>query len=243
MQDPEYNRIAKEYARDADLRDDRTTILVPTAKEYCGDLTGKSVLDLACGSGFFTRLLKEWGAKEVVGVDISSEEITMARDQEAVQPLEIRYEVGNVAEPLQLGEFDVIFAGFLFHYAANVEELQQMANTVAGSLKASGALVAFNENPEKPVHDGIQYGVAVEALGPIKDGVKIRRTHYENGKQMFSFEHYHYTKEAYERVLQRAGFQDIRWPDFVIAETATNPAAWQLYATDFSIRPLLATKS
>ena len=30
-----------------------------------------TVLDLACGDGFYTRLLKEAGARELTGVDIS----------------------------------------------------------------------------------------------------------------------------------------------------------------------------
>ncbi|MEH1913482.1 class I SAM-dependent methyltransferase [Nostoc sp.] len=38
-----------------------------------GDVAGKSILDLACGEGFFTRLLKQNGAARLVGVDISSE--------------------------------------------------------------------------------------------------------------------------------------------------------------------------
>ena len=37
-----------------------------------GDLTGLAVLDLACGDGMGTRLLKRWGADRVVGVDIST---------------------------------------------------------------------------------------------------------------------------------------------------------------------------
>lgn len=243
MQNPEYDRIANEYARDAELRDDRAAVLVPTARYYCGDLTGKTVLDLACGSGFFTRLLQQWGAKEVTGVDISGEEIALARDQEVVQPLGIQYEVGNVSESLALGEFDLAFAGFLFHYAATTSELVQMAKTVASSLKPGGKLIAFSENPEKPVHAGVQYGVQVEALGPIADGVKIRRTHYENGKALFSFEHHHYEKATYERALQQAGLQDIRWPPFTLSEqAAVNADYWQSYITDFSIRPLLAVK-
>lgn len=45
------------------------------AKSVCKD---KKVLDLACGEGYGSFLLSEWGAKEVIGVDISKESINNA---------------------------------------------------------------------------------------------------------------------------------------------------------------------
>ena len=38
-----------------------------------GPLDGKRVLDLACGFGIYTQLLKQHGAAQVIGVDISPE--------------------------------------------------------------------------------------------------------------------------------------------------------------------------
>ena len=38
-----------------------------------GDVKDQTILDLACGSGDFTRQMKENGANAVVGVDISEE--------------------------------------------------------------------------------------------------------------------------------------------------------------------------
>merc|ERR1719352_456236 len=40
----------------------------------CGatGLRGKSVLDLACGNGYYSRMIKEKGAERVHGVDLSS---------------------------------------------------------------------------------------------------------------------------------------------------------------------------
>jgi len=36
-----------------------------------GNISNKDVLDLGCGYGYLTRYLKIWGAKEVLGVDVS----------------------------------------------------------------------------------------------------------------------------------------------------------------------------
>jgi SAM-dependent methyltransferase len=58
-----------------------------------GALDGKSVLDLACGFGFYTRLLKQHGAAQVLGVDISPEMIHLAYQQEQAAPLGITYQI------------------------------------------------------------------------------------------------------------------------------------------------------
>lgn len=51
-----------------------------------GGLEGKRVLDVACGVGFYTRLLKQRGAAQVLGVDISPEMIRLADQQEQAEP-------------------------------------------------------------------------------------------------------------------------------------------------------------
>lgn len=45
------------------------------AKPY---VAGKRVLDIACGEGYGSKLLKDWGASSVVGVDISEEALKVA---------------------------------------------------------------------------------------------------------------------------------------------------------------------
>jgi ubiquinone/menaquinone biosynthesis C-methylase UbiE len=47
-------------------------------------------MDLACGFGFYTRLFKQHGATQVIGVDISPEMIRLALQQEQEEPLASR---------------------------------------------------------------------------------------------------------------------------------------------------------
>lgn len=47
------------------------------AKNYC---QGKKILDISCGEGYGSYLLSEWGAAEVVGIDISKETIKKAKE-------------------------------------------------------------------------------------------------------------------------------------------------------------------
>lgn len=46
-----------------------------TAKEHCA---GRKVLDIACGEGYGSWLMAEWGAQSVLGVDVSSTAIASA---------------------------------------------------------------------------------------------------------------------------------------------------------------------
>lgn len=242
----QYDQIAEQYDQSAEDRSDRERILVPSAKHFLGDLHGKSVLDLACGSGYFTRLIKSWGAARVVGVDISREMIELARRREQEKPQGIEYSVADVSKVGSLGDFDVIFAGFLLHYSSSIEELEKMCKGLAKNVVTGGRVVCFNENPNFPVHDGIKYGVAVKAFGPIKDGTKIERTHYVGDKKDFSFEHYHYEPRTYEKTLNNSGFNEIEWTRFVgcaNVDEGMKPGFWNDYLGDFSIAVLLCRRS
>jgi 2-polyprenyl-3-methyl-5-hydroxy-6-metoxy-1,4-benzoquinol methylase len=48
--------------------------------EASGDLRGKTVCDIGCGSGRFVTALAQKGAKHVTGVDVAPEMIRLARD-------------------------------------------------------------------------------------------------------------------------------------------------------------------
>ncbi len=72
---------------------------VPTVRTLlAGRIEGRSVLDLACGTGYYSRLFTQWGAAKVVGVDISETMVAAASEAEAKVPLGIEYVVANVAD-------------------------------------------------------------------------------------------------------------------------------------------------
>lgn len=85
-----YDAIAEEYKK-AKLQPWRLYIETFMLFDLVGDLTGKSVLDLGCGEGFHTRLLRQKGADRVVGVDLFAGMIDLARKQEEHHPLGIEY--------------------------------------------------------------------------------------------------------------------------------------------------------
>src|SRR5689334_18258965 len=92
----DYNTISRQYQL-SKLQPWRAHIEAHSLLGLVGDLGGQSVLDVACGEGFYTRLLKEQGASLAMGVDLSERMIDLARAQEAVEPRGIRYEVADAA--------------------------------------------------------------------------------------------------------------------------------------------------
>ncbi|MDC0357175.1 23S rRNA (uracil(1939)-C(5))-methyltransferase RlmD [Oligoflexia bacterium] len=65
-------------------------VLLETVTEFAGDLDGKVLLDLYCGTGFFATALAA-RAKRTVGVEISSEAVADAKINAERNHLEIEY--------------------------------------------------------------------------------------------------------------------------------------------------------
>src|SRR5690242_20566245 len=108
----DYDAIAGQY-RQAKRQAWRTFLESYTLLELAGDLAGRSVLDLACGEGFYTRKLRQRGAARVVGLDLSEGMIALAQAEEARAPLGIDYRVGD-GRDFEPGEpFDLALAAYL----------------------------------------------------------------------------------------------------------------------------------
>jgi ubiquinone/menaquinone biosynthesis C-methylase UbiE len=75
-----YDPIAEQYQR-AKQQPWRSFVESFTLMELIGEPTGLSVIDLACGEGFYTRMLRRLGAHRVLGVDLSGGMIELARKQ------------------------------------------------------------------------------------------------------------------------------------------------------------------
>src|SRR5215813_6463349 len=63
-----YDPIAEQYKR-SKLQPWRTYIEGFTLMKLIGDPRGLTVLDVGCGEGFYTRMIRERGAARVTGID------------------------------------------------------------------------------------------------------------------------------------------------------------------------------
>lgn len=146
--DSQYDRIADEYDAMFFALPYRPGIEAPSVLRLVGDVRGLAVLDLACGTGVYSRKLRQLGAARVVGVDISKEQIAQARAIEAEHPLGITYFQSD-ASNLPLDEqFDLVVAVYLLHYALSTEHLRSMCMEIADHLKPGARFISYQLNPD-----------------------------------------------------------------------------------------------
>ena len=78
----DYDKITREY-KESKLQPWRTHIERFTLLSLVGEVQGLRTLDLACGEGYYTRLLRRMGAEPITGVDLSKGMIELAISQES----------------------------------------------------------------------------------------------------------------------------------------------------------------
>nr|VFJ49379.1 MAG: Ubiquinone/menaquinone biosynthesis C-methylase UbiE [Candidatus Kentron sp. DK] len=212
-----YDRIAKQYQKITESTPTRH-IKQETLFRAVGDLSGRSVLDLACGTGFYTRICKRGGAARVVGVDVSEKMIELAREEERKEPLGIEYLVRDVLDLGRIdksgGEFDRITAVFLLHYARDREELLTMCRNIHRNLKPGGRFVTLNNNAEQPPETYpllTKYGFTKSISGPRKDGAPITIILKPGSPEEIHFDVYYWSRATHESVFREAGFREIVW--------------------------------
>lgn len=227
-----YDVIAEQYQR-AKRQPWRAFIEAFTLMELIADPAGLSVLDVACGEGFYTRMIRRRGAANITGVDLSAGMIDLAQRQEAQDRLGIEYAVGDARE-LQLGcEFDLVFAAYLLNYARNRGELQAMCDSIARCLKPGGRFVTVNSSPflhfpSAPSYR--KYGFETQAVGEWREGTPVTWTFYlDDGP--FSIENYYLDGTIHDEAFRAAGFRDVRWNPPSLSPDAGQHAPPEFWAT------------
>jgi ubiquinone/menaquinone biosynthesis C-methylase UbiE len=232
----EYDDIAEQYKRSKSVLW-RYHIEQYSLFELLRDLHGKSVLDLACGEGHYTRLLKAMGAGRVAGVDLSSKMIELAEVSEQAAPMGIQYTVAD-AKSIQFPErFDLVTAAYLLNYARTKEDMLAMCQAIARNLKPGGRFVTVNNNPAQHVSTfqiTRKYGFVKSVDEEIRNGTPIRYTFFLDGES-FEIENFHLDTAIHEWALREAGFSGIRWHPAKLSpaeERGPNREFWEEFFPD-----------
>ena len=186
-----------------------------------GDVKGKTVLDLACGSGHSSRLLAERGAI-VTGVDISPDMIALAVAEEEKNPLGIEYVTADAATLDLKKTFDLVTPSYLLHYAKDKKELANFATAIARHLGSGGRMVALHANSD-PIVPLLPHGQhSSEWLDePYKEGSRVLLHLYDlAGNTVLDITFYYWSVETYRSILESAGLQDIRWVKIEMSDDA-----------------------
>jgi len=201
--------------------------------QVLGNITGRSVLDVACGTGLYSRRFKQRGAARVVGIDNSEGMIGYARHLEASQPLGIAYHVLDAAGARNLGTFDVVAATYLLHYAPTREVLRDMCTSLFASLAPGGRLVSICMNPDIELADASYYRkYGFEAASHGEEDGNVITIKSLVPELPFTISAHHWRRSTYEDTLRGAGFHDVVWhPPQIAPEglTALGADHWAEY--------------
>ncbi|HSI58692.1 MAG TPA: methyltransferase domain-containing protein [Ideonella sp.] len=131
---PEYDRVYLKPERQANLR--RLEQWLPPL------FTGRRVLEVACGTGYWTQFIAPVAAA-MVALDTSAQ--TMAIAAQRVPAGRVEFLVGDAyALPTDRGVFDAAFAGFWLSHVPRQRQREFLAGL--GAALAPGATVVLIDN-------------------------------------------------------------------------------------------------
>ncbi|MBP2473088.1 SAM-dependent methyltransferase [Crossiella equi] len=197
-------------------------------------LTGASVLDVGCGTGFYPRLFRRAGAARVLGVDGSAEMVAHARRVEAAAPLGIEYDRQDALALPVLGAFDLVTSIWLVGYAPGRAALAALLRGLAANLRPGGDLVVLAPNPDwdwEIISRYHRYGLSARPAGPEGGAEgRSRITVDVHVDPPFEFESFLWPPGAVVEALAEAGFTGVRRQETVVPEDAVAERGEEFWA-------------
>jgi 2-polyprenyl-3-methyl-5-hydroxy-6-metoxy-1,4-benzoquinol methylase len=166
-----YKARAKEYEQ-IYWRPERQADLRQTGRILMYEFKGKQVLEIACGTGFWTQLISGT-AREVLAIDISQEVIDIAR-MKHYAPAKVRFKTIDLFDLSESDQYESLFGGFIWSHIP-VQELDHFLHKVHSLVTPGGMLVFLDnhyvENSSTPI------------LESDKQGNTYQLRKLENGRQ------------------------------------------------------------
>ncbi|KAL8695480.1 MAG: hypothetical protein Q9218_000058 [Villophora microphyllina] len=191
-------------------------------------IKGACVLELACGSGFYTYDLLKWGAKSVVGVDISSGMLERARRQGEKKTdvgierttKDVKFILGDGSKPqiYEGGDFDVVFGAWFLNYAPDRVGLADMFRNTCMNLKPGGHFVSVTCPPTSDPSASVDAEYSARPppegsgalyfwkLHDVEDGIYFH-VHGQTPLGDVAFDCFHLTQEVYKEAAREAGLK------------------------------------
>ena len=184
------------------------------------------VIEFACGSGFYTFELLDWGARSVVAADNSKEMLRLGQDIVDQRQLagKITFLESDCSKVTSFpgSPFDVAFGAWLLPYAPDSRTLTSMFQNVAHNLKDGGVFVSVTNPPSNdpkatfqseiysspPAQKG---GFYRELLHDVEDGI-CTRVHIPSTQGDNYFDGYRLKLQVYEKAAKAAGLTgEMKW--------------------------------
>lgn len=181
-----------------------------------------NAIDFACGTGFYTTKLLDWGCNSVTGVDISQVMVEGAKERLAQHDQAERSQFlvadGAIPQPLspngQQQFFDIAFGCWFLNYAKSKDALLSMFKTMSLNLKSDGVLVAIVPHPANDLNTrALTYSQSpfTEILPRYNYDSPLHSGEGWNLEVILSenvrFDTFHLRQDIYEEAARQAGFR------------------------------------
>ncbi len=220
-----FNEIEHERTN---LNLDKQFSILPTVIHLLRPLSGKRVIDVGCGDGFFTLPIADQSPTHVYGIDNCVRQIEKAEKEPHPR---VSYSVTDMFDELPPAER--VNAPFVLNYTETTRELRLLLRNFYQSLTKDGKLVAVVDLP-KPNFNSQQrerkrqLSVVKTLAGELQDETGIKLDFYNGNGIMFSLSATYYTPQTITGVLSDVGFTRIQWHQPLIEENSPL-SSWQDY--------------
>lgn len=215
--DTSWGKVADWYNKHLETNDDtyHVKVIFPNVLRMLGDVSGKKVLDMACGQGIFSEKLRDCGAL-VTGVDLGKQLIKIAEENSLSVKQKgthkVTYHVAQADDMFMLKDasFDSVVCILALQ---NIENLQKTIAEASRVLTPGGKLLfVLNHpsfrNPRKTFwafneEDDAQYRRVDEYMS--ESHIKIDMTPGSTSDKKFTVS-FHRPLQVYMKALAKSGF-------------------------------------
>jgi toxoflavin synthase len=227
----QYDSFSKEYSSIAQIDPSKQFVQYPSALELLGGIKGKTVLDVGCGDGIFSRQLAICGAR-ITGFDISEKQIRKAISKEKKNPMGIKYTVAMPETFQSKKKFDKAVSVLVLMYAKNRKHLERFFISAYNHLKLDSKFVSIIFNPSFKRFDQVLYNRRFSKMG---DGTMQVEFFKDNHEKTFTAQFSEFSIQDYEEAAEKAGFRKVCWKKLEIEEEGKRKLGkdfWRGYEED-----------
>ncbi len=181
---PAYEQI---YYRDIP---ERRRELDEEASRLAELVKSKSVLELACGTGYWTQVMSRTAAS-ITASDLSSEMLTEAKKKTFGIPVDF-VQADMFAQAFPAGQFDITALGFWFSHQPR-QEFDRLFEVLTAPLKKGGLIWMIDNNPPAE-------GPTMESAGQDDYGNNYKKRFLDSGEQFTILKNY-FSRSDLETVL------------------------------------------
>lgn len=171
-----------------------------------GNLKGKKILEIGCGSGYWTRLFAKRGAI-CTGIELEETQIKIAVDEEKTRPLGIKYYKLNAKNlnKFPKDSFDIVFLEYVLLEIPSISDLKKIFKEAYKVLKKGGKIFISEMHPFDPITDPKGFKLS-KNFNYFSSGGKIKPKALQLDGKFIYFTDYHWTLEDYSNCLTAEGF-------------------------------------